>query len=90
MAPVKKIGVGAFIEFLCNGEAIGQGRVEKTSNLAYLHHSKLPAGCYAVSVLKVYDGHDAPLQHVPPMDDEINTLKKAENTVVAWPKDELV
>ncbi|KAI5084185.1 hypothetical protein GOP47_0000354, partial [Adiantum capillus-veneris] len=81
--------VGSLVEIMNNGEAIGRGKITKVSNLDVLNGSRMPSGCYGVSVVQVYAGKDAPLRHLNPMDEDTKTLCCAVNTIVAWPKDKL-
>ena len=91
MAPRKaNVMLNANVEFIHNKKAIGRGKVVKVSNLDVLHGSRLPKGCYGVAVNNIYEGKDAPLPHPVPMEDDITSLKAALNTIVAWPKDDLV
>ena len=91
MAPTKaKSTLGAIVEFLSNGEAIGRGKVMKISNLDVLHNSRMPKGCFGVSVLQVYEGMDAPLPHLNQGDENTTTLRAAEGSIIAWPKEDLV
>ena len=91
MAPVKsRSPIGSIVEFLYNGEAIGRGKITKISNLDVLHGSRMPKGCYGVLVIQVYGGKNVPLPHMNPMDNETTTLRDAIQTIVVWPKNDLV
>ena len=82
--------LNANVEFIHNKKAIGRGKVVKVYNLDVLHGSTLPKGCYGVAVNSIYEGKDAPLPHLVPMEDDITSLKAALNTIAAWPKEDLV
>ena len=91
MAPRKvNVMLNANVEFIFNKKPIGRGKVVKVSNLDVLHGSKLPKVCYGAAVNSIYKGKDAPLPHPVPMEDDITSLKAALNTIVAWPKEDLV
>lgn len=91
MAPRKPTGMlNEIVEFMHNKQGIGRGKVVKIYNVDKLHGSRLPKGCYGVTVLSVYGGKDAPLPHLLPMEDDIKTLREAINTTIAWPKEDLV
>ena len=60
------------------------------SNLDVLHGSHPPKDFCKVFVIETYGEKDANLPHPIPMEDYIMTLRATINTIVAWPKNDLI